>query len=307
MRKSCRAHTAARHCRPIDSWHVTGAACDSQLSAARHAPHRTCSLACNPQVVPGFGHAVLRKTDPRYTCQAGFAARNMPDYPLCVPVVLLQLCWFCSSSCVHVAAPVVSMLQLQLCLFSSNCVRRTDHALTLAASDARLGRTGAMSDLLAAGLVPAMLAWLQPCPAWFQQCLPCSPCCAATSWWRCCTTWCPTSSSRPARSRTPVSGNSCCYILTKIEGRGGGWGWGWAGFCWGRCSAERYCNVDRCSVKGAQLRCTMGCPEKLVRGAARGEPASSLALTHRSLCNRAGPNVDAHSGVLLQYYGITEE
>lgn len=32
--------------------------------------------------MPGFGHAVLRKTDPRYTCQAGFAARNMPDYPL---------------------------------------------------------------------------------------------------------------------------------------------------------------------------------------------------------------------------------
>ena len=31
------------------------------------------SLACYyaVQVVPGFGHAVLRKTDPRYTCQVG--------------------------------------------------------------------------------------------------------------------------------------------------------------------------------------------------------------------------------------------
>lgn len=34
------------------------------------------------KVVPGFGHAVLRKTDPRYTCQAVFARRHMPDYPL---------------------------------------------------------------------------------------------------------------------------------------------------------------------------------------------------------------------------------
>ncbi|EFN53804.1 hypothetical protein CHLNCDRAFT_36371 [Chlorella variabilis] len=34
------------------------------------------------KVVPGFGHAVLRKTDPRYTCQAGFAQKHMPEYPL---------------------------------------------------------------------------------------------------------------------------------------------------------------------------------------------------------------------------------
>lgn len=34
------------------------------------------------KVVPGFGHAVLRKTDPRYTCQRGFALKHMPDYPL---------------------------------------------------------------------------------------------------------------------------------------------------------------------------------------------------------------------------------
>jgi len=31
------------------------------------------------QVVPGYGHAVLRKTDPRYTCQRGFALKHLPD------------------------------------------------------------------------------------------------------------------------------------------------------------------------------------------------------------------------------------
>ena len=27
------------------------------------------------QVIPGYGHAVLRKTDPRYTCQREFALK----------------------------------------------------------------------------------------------------------------------------------------------------------------------------------------------------------------------------------------
>ncbi|PGH06013.1 citrate synthase, mitochondrial [Blastomyces parvus] len=34
------------------------------------------------QVVPGYGHAVLRKTDPRYTCQREFALRKLPDDPM---------------------------------------------------------------------------------------------------------------------------------------------------------------------------------------------------------------------------------
>ncbi|XP_034107359.1 probable citrate synthase, mitochondrial [Drosophila albomicans] len=34
------------------------------------------------QVVPGYGHAVLRKTDPRYTCQREFAQKHLPDDPL---------------------------------------------------------------------------------------------------------------------------------------------------------------------------------------------------------------------------------
>lgn len=34
------------------------------------------------QVVPGFGHAVLRKTDPRYMCQREFSLKHFPDDPL---------------------------------------------------------------------------------------------------------------------------------------------------------------------------------------------------------------------------------
>jgi len=41
------------------------------------------------QVIPGFGHAVLRKTDPRYTCQRQFALKHLPEYPLFKIVSLL--------------------------------------------------------------------------------------------------------------------------------------------------------------------------------------------------------------------------
>ena len=34
------------------------------------------------QVIPGYGHAVLRKTDPRYTCQREFALKHLPTDPL---------------------------------------------------------------------------------------------------------------------------------------------------------------------------------------------------------------------------------
>jgi citrate synthase len=33
------------------------------------------------RVVPGYGHAVLRKTDPRFTCQREFGLKHLPDYP----------------------------------------------------------------------------------------------------------------------------------------------------------------------------------------------------------------------------------
>ena len=39
-------------------------------------------MLTTPQVVPGFGHAVLRKTDPRYMCQREFAQKHLPDDPL---------------------------------------------------------------------------------------------------------------------------------------------------------------------------------------------------------------------------------
>ena len=53
------------------------------------------------QVVPGYGHAVLRKTDPRYTAQREFALKHLGSDPLfklvgqvysIVPDVLLQVC-----------------------------------------------------------------------------------------------------------------------------------------------------------------------------------------------------------------------
>ncbi|HEX3010088.1 MAG TPA: citrate (Si)-synthase [Bacteroidales bacterium] len=34
------------------------------------------------QVIPGYGHAVLRKTDPRYTIQRDFCLKHMPNDPL---------------------------------------------------------------------------------------------------------------------------------------------------------------------------------------------------------------------------------
>lgn len=51
------------------------------------------------QVIPGYGHAVLRKTDPRYTAQREFALKHMPDDPMfklvsmiyeVVPPILLE-------------------------------------------------------------------------------------------------------------------------------------------------------------------------------------------------------------------------
>lgn len=50
-------------------------------------------------MVPGYGHAVLTKTDPRYTCQQEFAFKHLPRDPMfklvhqlykIVPNVLLE-------------------------------------------------------------------------------------------------------------------------------------------------------------------------------------------------------------------------
>lgn len=57
------------------------------------------------QVVPGYGHAVLRKTDPRYTAQREFALKYLPDDPLfklvgqvynLVPGILLEVSYIFS-------------------------------------------------------------------------------------------------------------------------------------------------------------------------------------------------------------------
>jgi citrate synthase len=40
----------------------------------------------NGKVVPGYGHAVLRKTDPRFTAQMDFGKKHMPHDPLCQTV-----------------------------------------------------------------------------------------------------------------------------------------------------------------------------------------------------------------------------
>ena len=40
------------------------------------------STLSSGKVIPGFGHAVLRKTDPRYTAQREFALKHMPEDPL---------------------------------------------------------------------------------------------------------------------------------------------------------------------------------------------------------------------------------
>jgi citrate synthase len=34
------------------------------------------------RVIPGYGHAVLRRTDPRYTAQMEFCQKHMPDFPM---------------------------------------------------------------------------------------------------------------------------------------------------------------------------------------------------------------------------------
>ena len=41
------------------------------------------------QVVPGYGHAVLRKTDPRYTAQREFSLKHLPNDPIFKMVSLL--------------------------------------------------------------------------------------------------------------------------------------------------------------------------------------------------------------------------
>lgn len=70
---------------------------DAALCSA--APVAVLTPPLSLQVVPGYGHAVLRKTDPRYSCQQEFALKHLPDDPMfklvaqlykIVPNVLLE-------------------------------------------------------------------------------------------------------------------------------------------------------------------------------------------------------------------------
>ena len=54
-----------------------GAKSDAELEAV--LTECIWDLLNSKRVVPGYGHAVLRKTDPRYTCQRDFCMRNFPD------------------------------------------------------------------------------------------------------------------------------------------------------------------------------------------------------------------------------------
>ena len=56
------------------------AAVGPQPSAAALRAYVEATLKSG-RVVPGYGHAVLRKTDPRYTCQREFALKHMPNDP----------------------------------------------------------------------------------------------------------------------------------------------------------------------------------------------------------------------------------
>ena len=48
-----------------------------------------CETLNSGKVVPGYGHAVLRKTDPRYTAQREFALKHLPDDEIFKVVSLL--------------------------------------------------------------------------------------------------------------------------------------------------------------------------------------------------------------------------
>ncbi|KAK4379622.1 hypothetical protein RND71_001484 [Anisodus tanguticus] len=55
-----------------------------RLYVTIHSDHEGGNVSAHTGhlVVPGFGHGVLRKTDPRYTCQREFAMKHLPEDPL---------------------------------------------------------------------------------------------------------------------------------------------------------------------------------------------------------------------------------
>jgi citrate synthase len=59
-----------------------GTDCPSKEQIAQYVQDTLAS----GKVVPGYGHAVLRKTDPRFEAQMEFGKKHMPDDPLCQTV-----------------------------------------------------------------------------------------------------------------------------------------------------------------------------------------------------------------------------
>ena len=51
------------------------------------------------QVIPGYGHAVRRKTDPRYVSQMEFCQKNMPNYRPGLPLGVRAGCFLAAQSC----------------------------------------------------------------------------------------------------------------------------------------------------------------------------------------------------------------
>ncbi len=55
---------------------------DNKLPSAEEMEQFVWDTLNSGQVIPGFGHAVLRKTDPRYKLQREFSKKHLPDDPI---------------------------------------------------------------------------------------------------------------------------------------------------------------------------------------------------------------------------------
>lgn len=71
-------------------------------SRTRHV-RPLASAAIQPcQVIPGYGHAVLRKTDPRYMAQRQFALKHLPDdelFKIVSTIYEARRCPYCTRFC----------------------------------------------------------------------------------------------------------------------------------------------------------------------------------------------------------------
>lgn len=72
------------------------------------------------KVVPGYGHAVLRKTDPRYSCQVGL--RPLLLLQLLSAVVLDSLHMFVLQQCEHRKHPFCAQLTATSLPLAAECV-----------------------------------------------------------------------------------------------------------------------------------------------------------------------------------------